>query len=93
MAHMRRALGLGLPPTHLRSNGTDMTETFKEWLDRQRHTALESGVLARDVALDPDWPDSDDLDDLVRYLDWKGASEEAVARLRYVHVLYEVEAR
>ncbi|MCX4826597.1 YozE family protein [Streptomyces sp. NBC_01142] len=69
-----------------------MSITFKQWLEEQRHTTLESGVLARDVAADPDWPDSDDLEDLVLYLDWKGASDEAVARLRYVHVLYEVDA-
>lgn len=69
-----------------------MPISFKEWLEQQRHQPLKSGSLARIVAADPEWPDSNVLGVLVPYLDWKGASGEAVARLRYVHGLYEVDA-
>ncbi|MFE4829839.1 hypothetical protein [Streptomyces sp. NPDC056672] len=70
-----------------------MATSFKEWLDQQRHTATESGALARYVATRSDWPDTDALDALVLYLDWKGASEETVDRLLYTHSQYEIEAR
>ncbi len=54
--------------------------SFTDWLLDQRHRDDPVGDLARDVAMDDDWPESDELEECSDYLMGKRAAQAALHR-------------
>lgn len=57
------------------------------WI-RQQHGKNAVGDLAADARTDPDWPSTDDLDELVTYLSEIGACDNAIGCLRDADGIY-----
>lgn len=55
---------------------------FKEWIQRYRNESSQIGLLAGDIALDVDFPNANDIDVLVKYLEHKEATTEYINALR-----------
>ncbi|MFC7987573.1 hypothetical protein [Streptomyces sp. NPDC057336] len=61
---------------------------FTAWLGGHRPASTAICELARDVATDPDWPDTDDVVALLAHLEELGAIDAAVDTQRRAHLLY-----
>lgn len=62
--------------------------TFEDWLADQQLASGPSGDLARDVAADPDWPDSAGRHAQLAYLRSVGACDGALDALNLARRLW-----
>jgi len=62
--------------------------TFLQWLTRFKSWDTPRGDLADDVAGDKDFPDTDDLGQMLGYLRSRGACEGALRALKNAHRSY-----
>lgn len=58
--------------------------TFRRWIESFKDVDLPIGDLARDIKRCPDFPNSNDYEELRYYIVSKGASTEALDTLRSV---------